>query len=195
MAGYFAGLFLYYKCNYIDVLICIIFFPIFTQIKKITTMLAKEILEKKKEQGNHKVSTIRENTSAFEAIAQLDKLKIGSLIVINDKNEILGIVSERDILYKCYNSGIPLKERNIKDLMTSKKNLIIGKMEDDTHYLRNVMTQKRIRHIPIIDDSGQLAGIISSGDILKNELKVTEKEARLLREHIRNPFGIHLYDE
>jgi len=158
-------------------------------------MLAKEILEKKKEQGNHKVSTIRENTSAFEAIAQLDKLKIGSLIVINDKNEILGIVSERDILYKCYNSGIPLKERNIKDLMTSKKNLIIGKMEDDTHYLRNVMTQKRIRHIPIIDDSGQLAGIISSGDILKNELKVTEKEARLLREHIRNPFGIHLYDE
>jgi signal-transduction protein with cAMP-binding, CBS, and nucleotidyltransferase domain len=57
------------------------------------------------------------------------------------------------------------------------------------------MTQKRIRHIPIIDDSGQLAGIISSGDILKNELKVTEKEARLLREYIRNPFGIHLYEE
>ena len=158
-------------------------------------MLAKEILEKKKEQGNHKVSTITENTSAFEAIAQLDKLKIGSLLVINNKNEILGIVSERDILYKCYNSGIPLKERNIKDLMTPKEDLIIGKLEDDTHYLRNVMTQKRIRHIPIIDDSGQLAGIISSGDILKNELKVTEKEARLLREHIRNPFGIHLYDE
>lgn len=158
-------------------------------------MLAKEILEKKKEQGNHKVSTITENTSAFEAIAQLDKLKIGSLLVINNKNEILGIVSERDILYKCYNSGIPLKERNIKDLMTPKEDLIIGKLEDDTHYLRNVMTQKRIRHIPIIDNSGQLAGIISSGDILKNELKVTEKEARLLREHIRNPFGIHLYDE
>ncbi|MDK2977732.1 MAG: hypothetical protein PWP52_446 [Bacteroidales bacterium] len=158
-------------------------------------MVAKEILEKKKEQGNHKVSTITENTSAFEAIAQLDKLKIGSLLVINNKNEILGIVSERDILYKCYNSEIPLKERSIKDLMTPKEDLIIGKLEDDTHYLRNVMTQKRIRHIPIIDDSGQLAGIVSSGDILKNELKVTEKEARLLREHIRNPFGIHLYDE
>jgi CBS domain-containing protein len=158
-------------------------------------MVAKEILEKKKEQGNHKVSTITENSSAFDAIAQLDKLKIGSLLVINDKNEILGIVSERDILYKCYNSGIPLKERKIKDLMTPKENLIIGKLEDDTHYLRNVMTQKRIRHIPIIDDSGQLAGIISSGDILKNELKVTEKEARLLREYIRNPFGIHLYEE
>ncbi len=157
-------------------------------------MLTKEILEKKKEQGTHKVYTIAGNTSAFEAISKLDELKIGSLIVINDKNEILGIVSERDILYKCYNSGIPLKERNIKDLMTSKEDLIIGKMDDDTQYLRNVMTQKRIRHIPIIDDSDQLVGIISSGDILKNELKVTEKEARLLREHIRNPFGIHLYE-
>lgn len=157
-------------------------------------MLAKEILTKKKEQGNQKVYTIPENTSAFDAIAKLDQLKIGSLLIINDKNEILGIVSERDILYKCYNSGIPLKERNIKDLMTSKEDLIIGKMDDDTQYLRNVMTQKRIRHIPIIDESNQLTGIISSGDIIKNELEVTETEARLLREHIKNPFGIHLYE-
>ncbi len=157
-------------------------------------MLAKEILTKKKDQGNQKVYTIPENTSAFDAIAKLDQLKIGSLLIINDKNEILGIVSERDILYKCYNSGIPLNERNIKDLMTPKENLIIGKMGDDTQYLRNVMTQKRIRHIPIIDDSNQLAGIISSGDIIKNELEVTETEARLLREHIKNPFGIHLYE-
>jgi CBS domain-containing protein len=157
-------------------------------------MLAKEILAKKKEQDKHKVYTIAENTTAFDAIAKLDQLKIGSLLIINDKNEILGIVSERDILYKCYNSGIPLKERNIKDLMTPKENLIIGKMDDGTQYLRNVMTQKRIRHIPIIDDSSQLAGIISSGDIIKNELEATATEARLLREHIKNPFGIHLYE-
>lgn len=157
-------------------------------------MLAKEILAKKKEQGNHKVYTISDSTTAYDAIGKLDQLKIGSLLIINDKNEILGIVSERDILYKCYNSGIPLKERNIKDLMTPRDNLIIGKFDDDTQYLRNVMTQKRIRHIPIIDESDQLAGIISSGDIIKNELEVTETEARLLREHIKNPFGIHLYE-
>ncbi|MEE4196845.1 MAG: CBS domain-containing protein [Bacteroidales bacterium] len=157
-------------------------------------MLAKEILAKKKKQGVHKVYTINERASAFEAISQLDTLKIGSLLVLNDQNEILGIVSERDILYKCYNSGIPLKERNIKDLMTSKEDLIIGKLEDDTHYLRNVMTQKRIRHLPIIDEMNQLAGIISTGDIIKNELEATASEARLLREHIKNPFGIHLFE-
>ena len=114
-------------------------------------------------------------------------------MVINSEDEIMGIVSEKDILYKCYNSGIPLADRKIGDLMTLKDDLIIGKLDDDISYLRNVMTDRRIRHIPIIDESNNLAGIISIGDIIKNELALTESEAKLLREHIKNPFGIHLY--
>ena len=156
-------------------------------------MLAQEILNKKKEQGNHKVYTVHKDTSAFDAVAKLDELKVGSLLVINSDDEIMGIVSEKDILYKCYNSGIPLADRKTGDLMTPKNDLIIGKLEDDISYLRNVMTDKRIRHIPIIDESNNLAGIISIGDIIKNELELTESEAKLLREHIQNPFGIHLY--
>jgi len=156
-------------------------------------MLAKEILEKKKQQGINSVYTISDSASAFEAIAELDKLKVGSLIVLGGTNEIIGIVSERDILYKCYNSGIALKERSIKDLMTKRDDLIIGRTSDNVQYLRNVMTDKRIRHIPIFDDSNYLVGIISSGDIIKNELEATETEAKLLREHIKNPFGVHLY--
>ncbi|MCB2194743.1 MAG: CBS domain-containing protein [Bacteroidetes bacterium] len=156
-------------------------------------MKVSEILDKKKEQGINKIYTVSEVSTAFDAISKLDNLKVGSLLVVDSKDEIIGIVSERDILYKCYNSGIPLKERNIKDLMTPKDNLIIGKLDDKTDYLRSVMTDRRIRHIPIIDDSNQVVGIISSGDILKNELEVTEAEAHLLREHIKNPFGVHTY--
>ena len=147
-------------------------------------MLVQEILNKKKEQGNHKVYTVHENTSAFDAISRLDELKVGSLLVINNDDEIAGILSERDILYKCYNSGIALTEQKIENLMTPKDQLIIGKMDNDTKYLRNVMTEKRIRHIPIIDESNNLVGIISSGDIIKNELELTENEAKLMREHI-----------
>ncbi len=158
-------------------------------------MLVKEILNKKKEQGNHKVYTVHENTSAYDAIARLDELKVGSLLVINNNDEIVGILSERDILYKCYNSGIALTEQKIENLMTPKDQLIIGKTDDDTKYLRNIMTEKRIRHIPIVDESNNLVGIISSGDIIKNELELTENEAKLMREHIRNPFGIHLYNK
>lgn len=156
-------------------------------------MKVNELLDKKKEQGKNEVYTVQDSSTAFEAIASLDKLKVGSLLVLNSKDEIIGIISERDILYKCYNSGIPLQERNVKDLMTPKENLIIAKLEDETSYLRGVMTEKRIRHIPIIDDSNNVVGIISAGDILKNELEVTEAEAHLLREHIKNPFGVHTY--
>lgn len=156
-------------------------------------MLVQEILNKKKEQGIHKVYTIHEDNTAFDAIARLDELKVGSLLVINNADEITGILSERDILYKCYNSGVSLKEQKVENLMTPKDMLIIGKTDDNTSYLRNVMTEKRIRHIPIIDESNNLVGIISSGDIIKNELELTENEAKLMREHIKNPFGIHLY--
>lgn len=156
-------------------------------------MKVSEILDKKNEQGINKVYTVSDNNTAFDAISKLDNLKVGSLLVVDSKDEIIGIISERDILYKCYNSGIPLKERNITDLMTPKDNLIIGKLDDKTDYLRGVMTEKRIRHIPIIDESNQVIGIISAGDILKNELAVTEAEAHLLREHIKNPFGVHTY--
>lgn len=156
-------------------------------------MKVSEILDKKNEQGINKVYTVVDSSTAFDAISILDSLKVGSLLVVDSKDEIIGIVSERDILYKCYNSGIPLKERNIKDLMTPKDHLIIGKLDDKTDYLRGVMTEKRIRHIPIIDNSNQVVGIISAGDILKNELAVTEAEAHLLREHIKNPFGVHTY--
>ncbi len=156
-------------------------------------MKVSKILDKKNEQGINKVYTVSDNNTAYDAISKLDNLKVGSLLVVDSKDEIIGIVSERDILYKCYNSGIPLKERNIKDLMTPKDNLIIGKLDDKTDYLRGVMTEKRIRHIPIIDDSNQVVGIISAGDIIKNELAVTEAEAHLLREHIKNPFGVHTY--
>ncbi len=156
-------------------------------------MLAQEILNKKEEQDKHKVYTVHIDTSVFDAISRLDQLKIGSLLVINDKSELMGIVSERDILYKCYNSGIPLKEQKIENLMTPKDRLIIGKVDDDSHYLRNVMTEKRIRHIPIIEEPDKLVGIISIGDIIKIELELTENEAKLMREHIKNPFGIHLY--
>lgn len=156
-------------------------------------MLAREILNKKEEQGKNKVHTIIMDKSVFDAISMLHELKIGSLLVINSSEEVIGIVSEKDILYKCYNSDIPLKEQRIEKLMTSRDDLIIGKIDDDSQYLRNVMTEKRIRHIPIIEEPDKLVGIISIGDVIKAELESTESETKLLREHIKNPFGIHIY--
>ncbi|MEA3317068.1 MAG: CBS domain-containing protein [Bacteroidota bacterium] len=158
-------------------------------------MIAKEILAKKIEKQISKVHSINENLSAFEVVVILDKYIIGSLIVVNNNSKVTGIITEKDILYKCYNSDISLKEKKVKDLMTTIDNLIIGKEDDNAEYLRNVMTNKRIRHMPIFSDDNNLVGIISTGDIIKAELESMDSEIKLLKEHIQNPYGINIYSK
>ncbi len=159
-------------------------------------MIAKEILETKIKKGNAKIFSINENLSAFDAVTKLDNKKIGSLIVFNDKNKVTGIITEKDILYKCYNNKeLLLREITVIDLMTTIDNLIIGKEDDNSEYLRNVMTNKRIRHIPIFDTENNLVGMISTGDIIKAELESQDIEIKLLKEHIQNPYGINIYSK
>ena len=68
-------------------------------------MLAQEILNKKEEQGKHKVYTVHIDTSVFDAISRLDQLKIGSLLVVNDNSELMGIVSEITLLFTIVDSS------------------------------------------------------------------------------------------
>ncbi|MCD6111722.1 MAG: CBS domain-containing protein [Bacteroidales bacterium] len=141
-----------------------------------------------------KIFTINEKSTVLDAVKILFDNKIGSLIVINDNNDLEGIVSERDILYKCYAQNMQICDKQIKEIMTPKDDLIIGKIDDSPTYLMNVMTTKRIRHIPILDKD-TIVGIVSIGDVLKNVLESSETEAKLLKEHIQNPFGVHIYKQ
>jgi CBS domain-containing protein len=151
-------------------------------------MLVSELIARK----GKLVFTVNENMTVFETVKKLDDTRAGAMLVINDKDQLVGIVSERDILYKCYNSGIPLKENKIKNLMTSAENLIVGQMEDSDIYLMNAMLDKQIRHIPILEND-IIVAIISIEDVLRAVLDTTESEAKLLREYIKNPFGVHTY--
>ncbi len=153
-------------------------------------MKVSNILDKK----GRKIFTINANSTVLDAVKILFDNKIGSLIVVNDDDDLEGIVSERDVLYKCYTLKLQICDKQIKEIMTPKNDLIIGKIDDDATYLMNVMTEKRIRHIPILDKD-TIVGIVSIGDVLKNVLESSETEAKLLREHIQNPFGVHIYKQ
>lgn len=153
-------------------------------------MKVSNILDKK----GRKIFTINENSTVLDAVKMLFDNKIGSLIVINDNNDLEGIVSERDVLYKCYAQNMQICEKQVKEIMTPKNDLIIGKIDDTPTYLMNVMTTKRIRHIPILNKD-TIVGIVSIGDVLKNVLESSETEAKLLKEHIQNPFGVHIYKQ
>jgi len=152
--------------------------------------LVSEILDQKRKV----VYTVNENSRVYNAVKKMHEYRIGSLLVVNDDENLVGIITERDILYKCYQSNEAMTKSNVKvkDRMTSSENLFVGQIDDTATTIMNLMVSKNIRHIPILDGE-TIVGIISVGDALKGALDARELEAKMLREHIKNPFGVHIY--
>ncbi len=109
------------------------------------------------------VITIRPDQSIREAIALLAQYNIGELVVVDEANRPVGILSERDIT-RALARDENILSKSVSELMT--KNVITGLPQDDIISVANTMTEKRIRHIPIVEQ-GKLVGIISIGDVVK----------------------------
>ena len=121
------------------------------------------------------VITIRPTETVAEAIQKLAEYDRGSIPVCNEKGELVGIITERDIVRKCFVPMNTLTNIKIEDVMT--KGVAIGAPEDDLDYVISVMKQKRIRHLPIIDQQ-QVVGMISMRDLLDVQLSETKAEIR-----------------
>ena len=150
-------------------------------------MKTKDILRLK---GND-VITIGPDETVQEAIRKLNEYGIGALVVTGEREEISGIITERDILRECdercvFLSEPPQREQTnwpslVRDVM--KRDLIVGVPDDGLDYVMGIMTKNRIRHLPIMDGK-KLAGIISIGDVINAHLKETEFENRMLKDYI-----------
>ncbi len=143
-------------------------------------MKLKDILDKK----GSKVWTVKANQTISDALKVLVNQKIGALLVLDEKGGIVGIISERDIVRGCFENGKELDAMPVSKLMT--KEVIIGSPEDETSYIMGVMTQKRVRHIPVVA-SGKLQGIVSIGDIVKSVIEDSQYEIHYLKEYIYGP--------
>lgn len=121
------------------------------------------------------VVTVGPNETISAAIQKLVEYDRGSLPVCNDKGELVGIITERDIVRKCFAASYAFANIKIQDVMS--KRVAIGKMEDDLDYAISVMMQKRIRHLPIVDNQ-KVVGMISMRDLLGMQLKETRAEIR-----------------
>jgi CBS domain-containing protein len=144
-------------------------------------MKVKDIL---KDKGSE-VATIGADATIGDAVSTLVEKNIGSLLVLDEKGGIAGIITERDILKHCHKSLDKFSETKVVDVMT--KELIVASPDDDLDYVENIMSKNRVRHLPII--SGQkLEGIISIGDlvnVLRGECKV---ENRYLKDYISGKY-------
>lgn len=121
---------------------------------KVSTILAKK--------GN-KLVTVAPEQSVKEAIVLFAEHNIGAVVVLDDAGTLIGIVSERDVVRQL-NHRDDLLGQPVKALMTAK--VITCVPQDDLMSVANVMTERRFRHLPVVEH-GKLLGIISIGDVLK----------------------------
>ena len=111
------------------------------------------------------VITITPDKKIRQAIVLLAEKNIGALVVVDENQQPVGILSERDIIrHAATNEDV--FSLAVADLMT--RQLITGLPNDDAFSIAHTMTEKRFRHMPILED-GKLVGIISLGDIMKAE--------------------------
>lgn len=141
-------------------------------------MFASEILQHRKQP----VVTIEESRTVHDAIQLLCEKKIGSLLVENAAKQIVGIITERDILHVSCHRSKSLDSILVGEVMTRK--MITGAPDETISELLGKMTKHRVRHLPIMR-GGKLEGLLSIGDLVKAQLDETKDENRHLRDYIQ----------
>ncbi len=136
------------------------------------------------QQKERMLHTVTEDKSIAEAVSLLIRYRIGALLVCNEEEEIRGILSERDIMRHLDRSGGVLGKYSVRELMTPKSKLIVAAEDDDLDYVMRIMTENRVRHLPIIHENGQLIGLISIGDVIKCQLSSEQYENKMLQNYI-----------
>lgn len=141
-------------------------------------MYVKDILHNK----GKAVFTVTPETSVAELAKSLVRQRIGAAVVVDGEGGLVGVVSERDVVHCIAERGAAAVECKVAELMT--KTVHTGTPETLIDDVMLLMTERRIRHFPVIED-GKLAGIISIGDVVKHRIASVEREADQLRDYIR----------
>jgi CBS domain-containing protein len=144
-------------------------------------MKVKDILAVK----GSRVVTVEKNTSILDAMLIHSANRVGSLLVVDNDGSILGIIGARDVLMAVVNHLEEIKTLTVEKIMT--KNLIVGNPDDKLDYILSVMTENRIRHVPIFEGK-ELKGLLSIGDVVKAQLKETKVENKYLKDYIADKY-------
>ena len=124
----------------------------------------KTVAEILKEKGDQAVHSIGPEASVFEAVALMAQKNIGALLVM-EGGRIVGVLSERDYARKVVLMARSSKDTPLREIMTSS--VIYVHPSQSSEECMAVMTENRVRHLPVLDDEDRLIGLISIGDLVK----------------------------
>jgi len=129
-----------------------------------------------------RVETISASASIHDVVNTLNSHHIGALVVSSDGKRIDGIVSERDVVRAMPGKLDQLIGMHVRDIMTVE----VHTCTPDTTVaeLMKMMTEHRIRHVPVVDAEGALISIVSIGDVVKNRVGEMESENQALRDYV-----------
>jgi CBS domain-containing protein len=128
------------------------------------------------------VETIAGEATLHDAVRRLGERRIGALLVI-EQGQIAGIISERDVIYCLSEHGSDVLSWPVSRVMSSPA--ITIESSTDVLVALALMTKRRIRHLPVVEDS-ELKGIVSIGDLVKHRMERIEAEAEAMRTYIQS---------
>jgi len=127
------------------------------------------------------VATIQPDATIADLVAMLAEHSVGALVVSADGRTITGIVSERDVV-RAMSHGADVLSKPVASIMTT--HVFCASPDGHVDELMHLMTEKRVRHIPVTDPDGVLLGIVSIGDVVKSRLGELEGERAALLEYV-----------
>ena len=142
-------------------------------------MKISTILKTKGEQ----VYTISPEATMKDMVNEMLARRAGSLLVVDGDGKTLGIVTERDLLRNLRKLGADWEGLKVDALMS--RDVVFGNINDTIDEVMSVMTERRIRHLPVMDGE-RLAGVLSMGDIIKAALNESTFQNKLLKTYIKN---------
>ena len=127
------------------------------------------------------VVTISPQDSISTVIASLAEHNIGALVVVSD-DDLVGIISERDVVRALYRTGADILQTPVRDLMTTAVTSCAP--TDVVEDIAGIMTERRFRHMPVVED-GRLCGIVTIGDVVAARIRQLEQDRGQLEQYIR----------
>jgi len=140
------------------------------------SLKVKDILKDK----GLEVIAIDSGATVDTAISKMIERNIGAILVMEDSS-CVGLFTERDVL-KCWTDHGAANKVAVRDVMS--KDLLVIEPGDDLDYAMTIMTNKRIRHLPVVD-KGRLVGLVSMRDVVKYHIGTLEAEVHYLKDYIR----------
>ncbi len=128
------------------------------------------------------VETTSPTATVLDAVAVMNRHKIGALVVVNSDDRVVGIFTERDVLCRVVDERRDPSTTTVDQVMSNQ--VVCATMQMQVADVQSVMMQRRIRHLPVVDENDRLVGMISIGDVNAHFANGRQVELKYLHEYI-----------